>query len=268
MMNIIFIAFALFISTLRSAGCPPDKTLCNGVCKNLEYDSNNCGACGYVCDNGGYCSEGRCLCPIGYAFCSPGIIGRNCSCCPDVCSGPGAPLWSNTAHGGGCPGYRVTNLTVPSITSGQECCRACKANINCVQWAWNTPRHPFECQHDTKVDDKELARLGFISQDHCVNDIVNVAGTDISAGGRCQSTQIDECYPRNLPTFPRNLFGDTCLLQEPFIPSNPCCGTPITPNPTPPPTPYPSSKRRVQEDIIDTFMGGVEEYLQQLRRKK
>ena len=44
--------------------------------------------------------------------------------------------------------------------------------------------------------------------------------------------------------------------------------TPITPNPTPPPTPYPSSKRRVQEDIIDTFMGGVEEYLQQLRRKK
>ena len=40
----------------------PEDLCCNGVCTNVVFDRNNCGACGNVCPEGEIC-EGRCKPP-------------------------------------------------------------------------------------------------------------------------------------------------------------------------------------------------------------
>ncbi len=43
--------------------CPPGQTSCNGVCKDLQSDVNNCGACGNMCPGGDSCLSGVCTPP-------------------------------------------------------------------------------------------------------------------------------------------------------------------------------------------------------------
>lgn len=43
--------------------CP--RTICNGLCVDLDTDPNNCGACGDTCGGGAACVEGRCVLAIG-----------------------------------------------------------------------------------------------------------------------------------------------------------------------------------------------------------
>lgn len=40
--------------------CPSGKTLCNGLCVDLNSDRNNCGRCGAVCSSVYQCSKGIC----------------------------------------------------------------------------------------------------------------------------------------------------------------------------------------------------------------
>lgn len=98
-MNILILSFAYIISLCLSA-CPTGKTLCNSTCVDTTSDALNCGSCGYICDNGGFCSNSKCVCTVEYDFCGlGGILAQNCSCCSNICSGPGSPMWSNTGHG-------------------------------------------------------------------------------------------------------------------------------------------------------------------------
>lgn len=91
-MNLLILSFAFFLG-LGLAACPTSKTLCNGTCVDVTSDAHNCGTCGYICDNGGFCSNGKCVCTVEYDFCGlGGILAQNCSCCPNICSGPGAPV--------------------------------------------------------------------------------------------------------------------------------------------------------------------------------
>jgi len=41
--------------------CPPELTLCNGKCVNLQTDTANCGSCGNVCAAGETCLDGNCM---------------------------------------------------------------------------------------------------------------------------------------------------------------------------------------------------------------
>lgn len=41
--------------------CPSGQTLCSGVCKNLQTDLANCGACGNACASNQSCTNGTCV---------------------------------------------------------------------------------------------------------------------------------------------------------------------------------------------------------------
>src|SRR5258706_1583514 len=51
-----------------SCVCLNGQTNCNGVCKDLSIDPNNCGTCGHVCNA-----------TNGTAFCSAGACGISCN---------------------------------------------------------------------------------------------------------------------------------------------------------------------------------------------
>jgi hypothetical protein len=48
-------------NTPGNPSCPSGQTLCDGSCIDTQSNSQHCGACGNVCNEGEPCSEGRCL---------------------------------------------------------------------------------------------------------------------------------------------------------------------------------------------------------------
>jgi hypothetical protein len=53
--------------------CPsPEDLCCDGVCTNVVFDRNNCGACGNVCKAGEGCCGQSCI---------PLNTQQNCGCC-------------------------------------------------------------------------------------------------------------------------------------------------------------------------------------------
>ncbi|MBP6833267.1 MAG: hypothetical protein KA978_20935 [Deltaproteobacteria bacterium] len=81
----------------------------NGCERNLNSDTNNCGACGNVCAGGQLCSAGVCVttCGSGQTNCSS--VCRDlttdpdaCGACGTVCSGTG--IVSRTCGGSACSG--------------------------------------------------------------------------------------------------------------------------------------------------------------------
>lgn len=51
-----------FIYTTTQS-CPTGQSLCNGACRNLQYDTINCGSCGNVCNSQQTCQNGQCTQP-------------------------------------------------------------------------------------------------------------------------------------------------------------------------------------------------------------
>ena len=61
--------------------CVSGSTNCSGVCKNLQTDLGNCGACGHVCPGNHLCQGGSCC----LASTSTAICGNNADCCSNDC---------------------------------------------------------------------------------------------------------------------------------------------------------------------------------------
>jgi hypothetical protein len=87
--------------------CSTGTVNCDGVCKNLQNDANNCGTCGNSC-NGGTCNNGRCDCSSapGLTLCGNSCVNlqtdrNNCGSCGKQCL-PGVPCAGglcNCPHG-------------------------------------------------------------------------------------------------------------------------------------------------------------------------
>ncbi len=48
-------------NTPGNPSCPSGQTLCDGTCIDTQSNSQHCGTCGKVCNEGEPCSEGTCL---------------------------------------------------------------------------------------------------------------------------------------------------------------------------------------------------------------
>lgn len=70
----------------RFCRCTPALTNCDGRCRNLQVDENNCGACGRTCLAGQSCCNGTCISTVADpANC--GACGRRCGTNENCCSG-------------------------------------------------------------------------------------------------------------------------------------------------------------------------------------
>ena len=80
------------LNTVNRKGicCPFTHQNCNGECKNLQSDKENCGTCGNQCADNFICSKGKC-CPNGRINCSGVCVNlrtdeNNCGACGRRCA--------------------------------------------------------------------------------------------------------------------------------------------------------------------------------------
>ncbi len=97
--------------------CDPNwQICCNGGCMDsntFEWDQNNCGSCGNVCDASSSCDQGHCVCNPGTSDCGSGCVDiledeANCGICGRACGAGEACVYGicepedPTACGGAC----------------------------------------------------------------------------------------------------------------------------------------------------------------------
>ena len=113
-------------STITSAttvayqlSCPSGRISCNGTCRNLLNEAENCGSCGNICPSGQDCQNARCLLPVSSApvvnTSAPITITPELSC----------------AHGEIICGSSCVNIFSDKENCG-VCGRACKNQEICV----------------------------------------------------------------------------------------------------------------------------------------
>ena len=59
---------------VRGRECADGEACCGGVCKAVQTDAANCGACGVTCGSGKVCTNGSCVCAPGTQTCN-GMCG-------------------------------------------------------------------------------------------------------------------------------------------------------------------------------------------------
>ncbi len=126
-------------TTEGSQFCSYDEICCEGVCTAVNADTNNCGACGNVCDSNEQCSDGQCLCGVEQIECSSdevccessdGLVCTSTNTDRDNCGGCGNVCASGEANesclGGQCGCLQNTDGRdiIELCASGEACCPA------------------------------------------------------------------------------------------------------------------------------------------------
>ena len=109
--------------------CPAGQTDCGGTCRDLETDTQSCGACGNACPAGEVCSGGTCAvtCQAGLTECNGscvnlGIDPTHCGSCNSVCAA------GQTCSAGACacqPGQSLCFGACTSTRVDPNNCGAC-----------------------------------------------------------------------------------------------------------------------------------------------
>ncbi|MFO0651193.1 MAG: MXAN_6577-like cysteine-rich protein [Polyangiales bacterium] len=111
--------------------CQAGLTACGSVCRDLQTDNSNCGACGRTCPSGNVCVSGSCslTCASGFANCS-GVCrdlqtdNNNCGACARACSS-GQVCLSGTCTIS-CPaGQSACGSSCFDLTSDRNHCGTC-----------------------------------------------------------------------------------------------------------------------------------------------
>jgi hypothetical protein len=125
-------------------GCPPNTRQCGGVCDNLDFSVQNCGACGKACAAPPHatavCSKGVCgfMCDSGYTKCGDKCVDvrsqtetNNCGSCFNECDDPppGAVELCFAASKPGCDGDSCCGFR---CGPGLSICRDSSGSSSCV----------------------------------------------------------------------------------------------------------------------------------------
>ena len=209
------------------SGCPPGQTECNGTCRILDFDPDNCGACGVTCMSGDVCSAGSCglNCAGGTTECDglcadTSIDPDNCGVCDKTCAV--GEVCTDGKCATDCAGG-TTKCDEKCVDANLDpnncgiCGNACAVGEACsdgecsTSCAAGTTKCDEKCV-DTNIDPENCGMCG----NTCA------MGEACSCDGQCVDLKID---PDNC-----GVCGETCAVGE--VCSKGECGPPGTPTGT------------------------------------
>jgi hypothetical protein len=108
--------------------CPPDREDCDGVCADLNTDSQHCGACNIACPGDKICTDADCVCAPGTEDCGGGTCA-NLSTDKDHCGDCDTACPSNQickSGDCGCPsGLSLCGSTCVDLENDDDHCGTC-----------------------------------------------------------------------------------------------------------------------------------------------
>ncbi|MCH9682892.1 MAG: hypothetical protein K0V04_15755 [Deltaproteobacteria bacterium] len=127
--------------------CEEDFALCDGVCVDLDWDSQHCGECEQMCLLGTECIDGQCLGPCGEdcddpaRYCDDGV----CRCRPEMinCNGLCVDPRNDPDHCGDC--WDACSGSTPLCGEG-TCLSDCDDFQDaCSEWCTDLEIDPLNC---------------------------------------------------------------------------------------------------------------------------
>ena len=119
-------------AALDPAGFPHAGSCCSSGCTNTQIDSENCGACGVVCEAGGICVSGICQPP---STCQDQVDNSPCLFAPGqpgaCCSGSCIDIETDDSNCGACNLYCAPGTTCAWTAEGTGQCELAGAPQGC-----------------------------------------------------------------------------------------------------------------------------------------
>ncbi len=183
--------------------CGAIETTCGDTCADLRADSANCGACGNICRDGEYCTQGGCQTPV---MITTTVTSVTVTTTPATATRiPGGVQPAAQACGEGQTQCRSTcvNIRSDNVNCG-ACGNVCTCGQNCVQGACSCPSGQALCGgccQNLQTDFQNCGICGHVcpSKQYCSQGTCISCPTDLT---QCGNVVPGNC--KNLQTDPAN----------------------------------------------------------------
>jgi hypothetical protein len=136
------------------------------VCKDVQTDPLNCGACGNACTNGLQCVGGTCTCPPGWLSCAGQCTNvqtdtKNCGACGTTCASDkicGSGVCQCPSGTAPCNGICTDTVNDPANCGG--CGSACSAGLDCTLGSCGCAPGKVACSGQCKDTQTDAANCG------------------------------------------------------------------------------------------------------------